>query len=320
MIFELSHKIPPWVFDKIGDVSLDFPNQTCREEIRGLLERTVLRKGKRLRPMLTYLMGDILGLPPEQVKLYADSIELVHAASLSHDDVIDQAVTRRGMPSINTEGNKRAVLAGDFLLARVMSDLATRGCPELVKEMGDVVASLSWGEWLQMEASQKRCYDRDVLQEIALNKTAAVMTWCTVAPAIVASLPPYLVVHCRHLGREFGLAFQWMDDVLDFSSDSEKDTHSDLKNGMLNAVAYEHLELHPELKGRYEEGACPVELIVGAGVPEEAIDIVRKRAEQKLKECRGLLEVICSEIPIRQEAKGSREAIEAIFAHLSGRK
>ena len=320
MIFELSHKIPPWVLDQVGDVSLDFPNQTCKQEIRNLLERTVLRKGKRLRPMLTYLMGDLLGLAPQQVKLYADSIELVHAASLAHDDVIDQAATRRGMPSINTEGNKRAVLAGDFLLARVMADLATRGRPELVKEMGDVVASLSWGEWLQMEVSQNRRYNRDILQEIALHKTAAVMTWCMVAPAMVSSLPPYLVEHCRRLGRDFGLAFQWMDDVMDFTSHSGKETHLDLKNGMLNIVAYEHLELHPELKRQYEEGVCPTELIGSESVPAEAIAIIRKRAEQKLGECQELLEVICAETPALGDRSEARGPIEAIFAYLSGQR
>lgn len=319
MVFNLSCKIPSWVFEQVGNIGLDFPNQTCREDVESLLEGTVLRKGKRLRPMLTYLMGDLLGLSPQEVKLYADSIELVHAASLSHDDVIDQAVTRRGMPSINTEGNKRAVLAGDFLLARVMSDLATRGRPELVKEMGDVVASLSWGEWLQLEASQKRRYNRDVLQEIALHKTAAVMTWCMVAPALVVSLPPCLVEHFRRLGRDFGLAFQWMDDVLDFSSHSEKEIHLDLKNGMLNAVAYEHLELHPELKRQYEEGACPVELIGRECVPVEAIRIIRKQAEQKLRECQGLLEVICAEMSDFAGGE-AQEAIEVIFAHLSGQE
>ena len=323
MVFNLSCRIPPHILQQVEDICLDFPNQTCREEINRLLKRTVLRKGKRLRPILTHLMGNLLGLRPEEVKLYADSIELVHAASLSHDDVIDQAITRRGIPSINTEGNKSAVLAGDFLLARVMSDLAVRGRRELVKEMGDVVASLSWGEWLQLEASRHRRYNREILEQIALHKTAAVMTWCIVAPAYMASFPPTLLEHCRRLGREFGLAFQWMDDILDFSPHSAKEPLLDLKNGLVNAVVYEHLDRHSELKQRFEKGECLVELLDWTRTPTEAIELVRQRVKDKLRECRELLAIIVAEMPGREgEGEDERRSkalkpIEEIFHYLS---
>ena len=322
MSFDFLSKIPPFVLEQIGDIRLDFPNQTCRKEISTLLERTVLLKGKRLRPILTYLVGNLLGLKPHQVKLCADSIEMVHAASLSHDDVIDQAVTRRGMPSINTEGNKRAVLAGDFLLARVMSDLAARGRWELVKEMGDVVAALSWGEWLQMEASAKRNYDREILEEIALQKTASVMTWCVVSPAYVASLPPQLIEYCRSLGRDFGLAFQWMDDIMDFSPHSSKEACLDLKNGMLNAVSYEHLEANPELKRHFINGGSLTDLMDVEERPEEAIGIVRKRAEDKLQSCRHYLHVIVAELSDAKDEhrRKAMEPIEEIFCYLSGQE
>ena len=323
MFFDLSSKIPPFILEQVGDIPLDFPNQTCRDEIEALLKRTVLRKGKRLRPILIYLVGDLLGLKPEQVRLCADSIELVHAASLSHDDVIDQAVTRRGMPSINTEGNKRAVLAGDFLLARVMSDLADRGSWELVKEMGDVVASLSWGEWIQLEASRSRHYSREILHEIALHKTASVMMWCFVAPAYVALLPPQLVEYCRCLGRDFGLAFQWMDDIMDFSSGSAKEPFLDLKNGTVNAVSFEYLEVRPELKRGFAKGGELTDLMGISERPVEAIRVVRERAQAKLKECRNMLEVILEEMPGKRERgeearrRKALEPIEAIFRYLS---
>ena len=326
MAFELSSKIPPFILEEIGDISLNFPNQSCREDVCALLERTVLCKGKRLRPILTYLIGNLMGLRPEEVKLCADSIELVHAASLAHDDVIDQAVTRRGMPSINTEGNKRAVLSGDFLLAGVMSDLAVRGDSRLVKEMGTVVASLSWGEWLQLEASEGRRYNRDILREIALHKTASVMIWCAVAPACVASLPGPLVEYCRCLGSEFGLAFQWMDDIMDFSRNSSKELHLDIKNGMVNTVLYEYLEARPGLKRRFEKGESLNDLVDVSEPPEEAIEIVRKRAEEKLQRCRHLLSILLEEIPggdrvgERERRLEALEPIEAIFCYLSGQE
>ena len=126
--------------------------------------------GKRLRPLLTYLVGNLFQQKIEHIKIYADSIELVHAASLAHDDVIDEAQTRRGFPSINTRGNKRAVLAGDYLLATVMANLASRGVLPLVREMGQVVASLAWGEWLQLTPNKLGPIDQKFSTKLPCTK------------------------------------------------------------------------------------------------------------------------------------------------------
>ena len=113
--------IPADVLLKTKSLELDIKSKDCNDRVNKLLKKTVLLGGKRLRPMLTYLFGQLFGHSLKDLEVYARAIECVHAASLSHDDVVDGAETRRGSPSINTlSSNKYAVLAGDYLLADVI--------------------------------------------------------------------------------------------------------------------------------------------------------------------------------------------------------
>jgi octaprenyl-diphosphate synthase len=105
------------LISSISRLELDLSKWDQNSRIGGLLSRTVLSGGKRLRPLLTFLMADLFGIDHEQILPFARVVELVHAATLAHDDVIDNAKMRRGQPSINAStSNKHAVLAGDFLL------------------------------------------------------------------------------------------------------------------------------------------------------------------------------------------------------------
>src|SRR5690606_31879505 len=123
----------------------------------------VLLGGKRLRPLLTYLCGNFFGVKADALDVYAKAIEMVHAASLSHDDVVDGANTRRGKPSINAESsNKQAVLAGDYLLADVIVELTKQGDLTLVQEMSYVIQALAEGEWIQLDAAASRQYTREL--------------------------------------------------------------------------------------------------------------------------------------------------------------
>ena len=123
----------------------------------------MLRGGKRLRPLLTVLFGELAGMQKPQLKVLAKAIEHVHAPASAHDDVIDGASTRRGKPSINVAGdNKKAVLAGDFLLAQVINDLSSLGKIEVVNETAGIIKRLSIGEWLQHDCVKLRKYDERV--------------------------------------------------------------------------------------------------------------------------------------------------------------
>ncbi len=189
MEHELKSIIPDDVIKHLDTMEFRVDSKNCLEAIQSLLQSSVLVGGKRLRPLLTLLMGHLFRLDLKLIQPYAKAVELVHAASLSHDDVIDNATLRRGKPSINVlASNKKAVLAGDTLLSLTIVELAecqNHFALELVKEMSYVIRDLSEGEWLQSDFIQERNYTLSKIKTIADKKTASVMGYCSVAPAFV---------------------------------------------------------------------------------------------------------------------------------------
>lgn len=293
---EFIKQIPPSVLSRLKAIELNIPSVHAQEAINELLQQSVLMGGKRLRPLLTYLFADFFDLPLEKLDTCAKSIEMVHAASLAHDDVIDEATKRRGEPSINIQAsNKKAVLAGDYLLAAVIGDLCRVGDLRLVEEMAKVIELLSQGEWLQSDLVLSRAYSEENLNEIALMKTASVMSWCAVSPALVKNLNGELIEYSRQFGQNLGVAFQLLDDTLDFSGDGRKDGLLDLKNGQINAVLFEWLKLHPDIKTKFHSGEDIVPLFNEEGL-DEALSIVQLKAKGHLDKCRELLEILKSEL------------------------
>tara|TARA_R110000868_G_scaffold154736_2_gene380980 strand:- start:38052 stop:39032 length:981 start_codon:yes stop_codon:yes gene_type:complete len=324
MIPKFLTSIPPHLLGRVRDLEMQTASESCNYSINQLLQRTVLLGGKRLRPLLTYLCGNFFGVSPERLDVYAKAIEMVHAASLSHDDVVDGAKTRRGKPSINAEStNKHAVLAGDYLLADVIVELSKQGNLALVKEMSFVIKALAEGEWIQLDAAASRQYSRELIDSVAQMKTASVMSWCSVAPAIVADLPEAVVSYARDFGHHLGLAFQQMDDTLDFSGNSKKDHLLDLENGIINAVLFEWLELNPDLKSRFLKGESASSLWTENNL-DKAVSIVEARAKDHLDKCLELIEVMAKEIPRHSDlceeqiAKAKEPLIEIV--HYLGRR
>src|SRR5690606_19683474 len=189
MIPKFLTTIPAELLGRVRDLEMVTSSESCNRSINQLLQRTVLLGGKRLRPLLTYLCGNFFGAKIEGLDVYAKSIEMVHAASLSHDDVVDGAKTRRGKPSINAESsNKHAVLAGDYLLADVIVELTKQGNLKLVKEMSLVIQALAEGEWIQLDAANSRQYTRELIEVIAVMKTASVRCLFSILTVIVADV------------------------------------------------------------------------------------------------------------------------------------
>ncbi len=288
--------IPKPILLKLKDIDLNVPSENCNQAVNELLQRSVLLGGKRLRPLLTYIFCDFFGvdLSDERCEVCATSIEMVHAASLAHDDVIDEATMRRGSPSINIQAsNKKAVLAGDYLLAAVINRLTQKGSLELVGEMSLVIQALSEGEWIQSDAIEHRQYTRELIEKIALNKTSSVMTWCGVSAALLSDLPnqekkDQLRELTKAFGFHLGLTFQLLDDTLDFSGESQKDNLLDLKNGQVNSVIYEWLEMHPEILKDFKAGEDIMDLFTMDRI-EDAIAIVRQQALEHSQKSRDLL-------------------------------
>jgi geranylgeranyl pyrophosphate synthase len=305
MIPSFLKNVPEHIIDSIQDVSLDVPSENCNQAINELLKKTVLLGGKRLRPLLTYLMSDLFSSPPVETNVCAASIEMVHAASLSHDDVIDEATVRRGLPAINSvAGNKKAVLAGDYLLAGVIGNLTKLDNLALVKEMSDVIASLAEGEWIQLDTSLNRNYSRELISLVAFHKTASVMSWCCVSSAITSEVATEenrdeLIDLARKLGVHLGHAFQLWDDTLDFSGSSQKDENLDLDNDIVNAVVFEWLSTNEAVFTEYKNGVSLNSLVSELTNEnlEHSIAKVKAEASFHLNKCRDLLKAILNKLP-----------------------
>ncbi len=257
MLHKLIMDIPSYITKEIKALDLGIEAPERNEDIEILLKNTVLQGGKRLRPLLCFLVADLFGVTCDEINPYARAIELVHAASLTHDDVVDNATLRRGRPSINVaSSNKKAVLVGDYLLADVIVSLSKRGNVKLVTEMAKIIKDLAEGEWLQLQMSEDKNYTKERITQIAKLKTASVMSWCTISPAILANASDDLVTLSRSFGNNLGMAFQLIDDAMDFRSavEADKDNNLDFANGIINSVVYELFINSQTLFKQYKSG------------------------------------------------------------------
>jgi geranyl diphosphate synthase len=229
-------------------------------------------RGKRLRPTLLLLMADALSdsqPPPEQLlpdlrppherpvelrrrqQRIAEIAELIHVASLLHDDVLDDAATRRGITSLNAQaGNKLAILAGDFLLARASVTLASLQNTEIVELLSRVLEHLVSGEVMQMTASPEQLTSMDYYLDKTFYKTASLMANSARAVAILGDQQAEVCDLAWQYGRHLGLAFQIVDDLLDMLGSSKqlgKPALNDLRAGIATAPVLFAAEDQPGL-------------------------------------------------------------------------
>jgi octaprenyl-diphosphate synthase len=181
---------------------------------------TLRRKGKQVRPVLVLLSAGTCGQINEASYLGAAMVELLHTATLVHDDVVDNAETRRGILSINAIWKNRiAVLFGDFLLSRGLLLALEHKAYDLLHVVSDAVRRMSEGELLQMDKARRLDIDEKTYFRIIGDKTASLFSACTACGAISASNDPAVVESMSKIGEQLGLAFQIRDDLFDFGGD-----------------------------------------------------------------------------------------------------
>jgi geranylgeranyl pyrophosphate synthase len=217
---------------------------------------------------------------------FARAAEFTHSASLAHDDVVDSAELRRSRETLNAAtSNARAVLAGDLLLARVMVELSERGNLQIIHDLALVVEDLVNGEWLQLEARGKVDIGWDHLTEVSQRKTASLMAWCCSVPARLAyPNDTKLLESCRRFGSSLGIAFQIIDDVIDYDKSGEKDFAKDLKEGLVNFVTAELLRQKPSLSHSVSQclGKSEFQLPWNEADLAQAVSVVRAKASEYL--------------------------------------
>jgi geranylgeranyl pyrophosphate synthase len=205
--------------------------------------------GKRVRPTVTLLVGGMLGAAPENVVTLAAAVELLHTATLVHDDVIDGSLLRRGSPTLNARWSPGAtILTGDFIFARAAKLAAETDSIDVMKLFAKTLSTIVNGEITQLFISKGLVNREDYYQRI-YAKTASLFELCTVAPVFLSAGNPENVAHMQKFGYEVGMAFQIVDDILDFTSEQNdlgKPVANDLRQGLVTLPALHYLEMYPD--------------------------------------------------------------------------
>ena len=218
-------------------------------DLRAALEQILSAGGKRIRPTLGLLVGNMLGAPGDKLVTLVAAVELLHTATLVHDDLIDGSLLRRGMPTLNARWSPAAtVLTGDFLFARAAKLAAETGHLPLMNAFAETLATIVNGELSQMFSS-RGVINRDNYFQRIYAKTASLFEMTASAAAMISPAGEGSVKVMRKLGYETGIAFQIVDDVLDFTGEQTtmgKPIGSDLLNGLVTLPAIYYAEAHPQ--------------------------------------------------------------------------
>ena len=197
----------------------------------------MLNSGKMLRAKLTLEFGRIFEIPDEKLLQLARAIEIIHNATLTHDDVIDGSRTRRGTLTVKESiGNKKAVLIGDYMLAKARHELSSLKNTVLMKEISLYLKMLVDGEWQQFNNEIPVQMNLHDYERLAINKSGALFAWCLVAGYALINDNQRDLNLLKKIGYDFGIAFQATDDILDFSAGLDKTPYLDFRNNNPNIV------------------------------------------------------------------------------------
>lgn len=207
------------------------------------------RRGKQLRPLLVLLSAQLCNPVTDKTYKSAVALELLHTASLIHDDVVDDSDTRRGRAAVHTKWtNKVAVLTGDYMLAKVISLIAEVRNIRILEIVSNLGKSLSSGEMVQLHIGQSMWIDEAQYTQVIEQKTAQLFQACAEAGAESAGCTQRQRTALREYGRMLGLCFQIKDDIFDYSDLEEigKPTMSDLRDGKVTLPLIEALRRAPQ--------------------------------------------------------------------------
>lgn len=224
---------------KLGDVEREFEKYMASEvDIISRMGRYIFQSGgKRIRPLLVILSANIAGYQGDQDVLFGAILEFIHTATLMHDDIIDGAMQRRGQASLNFKwGNSLTVLMGDYLYTKAMSLALTRENMRILRLLSDITLRMLEGEMISLERNGDiRISEQDHLN-LVRRKTAYLFSGCVQIGAILGKVTPQRETALQNFGLNLGIAFQLIDDLLDFTSTETvlgKPVNHDLEEGKI---------------------------------------------------------------------------------------
>lgn len=297
------------VREDLGRVeSLLLEQSSCQHEAIGVaVDHLIGGGGKRLRPALVLLSAHLCGAEMDRAVFAAAAVEMLHTATLVHDDLIDGALVRRGTETLNAHWSPAAtVLTGDYIFARA-AYLASRADDiRLMQRFAETLMVICNGEVQQMfDGRHGRASHREYAQRI-YAKTASLIVMSAEAGAILAGASEETMAALRAYGEQLGLAFQIVDDVLDFVADDEtlgKPVGSDLRHGLITLPVLFFLEADPDqpairqaLLGSPSEETVQkaVRAVVGSSAIERALEVARQHG-RLAKEALNKLQISNSE-------------------------
>ncbi len=197
-------------------------------------EYVLQKSGKQLRPMMVVLSAKLCGEVNQSTIDSALSLELLHTASLIHDDVVDDTLERRGKPSINARWtNKIAILSGDYILSKSLSCAVKTNNLPVLKAIANIGMQLSDGELLQLVNARISAESEENYYTIIRKKTALLFSTCTEVGGLSVNANQEALLHLRNFGEYLGICFQIKDDIFDYSPDIQigKPTGNDIRDG-----------------------------------------------------------------------------------------
>jgi len=256
--------------------------------------------GKRIRPTLTVLIAKALNYQGQELINLASAIELLHTATLIHDDVVDQSEIRRGKKSIHNKwDNAHGVLVGDFVYSKAFQLMASLSDKKLIQTLANSTNRISEGEVLQLNFLESSAFDEDMYFKIIGRKTAELFKASTATAAILAGVNKTTIKTASEFGFSLGIAFQLRDDLLDYSGKeikTGKKIGKDFLEGKVTLPLIKALELAEDkksdfLKNAFEKGDIKdlpqvTQIIEKSG----AIEVVQKETETYTDKCLNLLD------------------------------
>ncbi len=204
--------------------------------------------GKRIRPILLELSSMLCNYNGEADILFAQVVEMVHTATLIHDDIIDDSNERRGKPSAHiTFGNNMSILLGDYLFSKAMELAINFGNNKILSILSETMLKMINGEIIELIHKWDTKLEENYLIEIIKQKTGYLFSICTQIPAILTNLPEEKENALKYFGLNLGIAFQILDDLLDYTSKKSilgKPTSNDLKEGKITLQPLFNLSTH----------------------------------------------------------------------------
>ncbi|MCX7838192.1 MAG: polyprenyl synthetase family protein [Anaerolineae bacterium] len=260
-----------------------------------IFEMLIGSGGKRIRPALSILATKFHPTDPEKMYTLAIATELVHAATLIHDDLIDRSSTRRGTPTINSRWSGTAtVLAGDFLLARAADIAASLDNFRVMRIFARTLMTICEGEIRQDFARSHWPPNRDEYYKHIESKTASLFIAATEGGAILSGAPENEIAALKAYGRYLGMAFQMVDDILDFTADEKelgKPVGSDLRQGTFTLPVFYYLENDARDKPIAEMLSTQVDQLIEAIRHSSAIAAAKAEAQRTAQAARDALAI-----------------------------